>query len=155
MTLILTGITWHLAYRAGSDHATRAAQAASLQVASDQLDRVARLAEQSNKIAIEYAGRRDTVETRYREITREVPRVLDPATSAAYPWPVGAVRLHDAAVLGRRLQEVPDPAGRADGAASEVGAAQGTDVVLENYRRCDLAFERLEALQRWAGGLAK
>jgi hypothetical protein len=98
------------------------------------------------------------VQTSIRYITKtlieKVPVYVSPETDRRFPLPVGLVRVHDAAVLGVDLSSVPDPAGRADDAASGVEASTLAAIVAGNYGACRADQARLSGLQGWVAAQA-
>lgn len=82
-----------------------------------------------------------------RTLIQKVPVYVAPETDRRFPLPVGFVRVHDAAVSG--AEPLPDPAGRADGSASDVAASEAAGVVAANYGDCRADQAKLSALQDW------
>lgn len=136
-------------YQAGWD----ARDVAALRVINEhqqaQLEREREQMQITAEISASFARSLGDLRGDFRRVQKEIPVVLPPDVSDRYPWPVGAVRLHDAAVARVAVSELPDPAGRADDAASEFGAADGISVVLSNYKQCEADRARLRMLQSW------
>lgn len=89
-----------------------------------------------------YVGRVREVRQVIHDIQRETPRYVTPSTDAAYPLPVGFVRLHDAAAAS----VLPGPPGPADAQASGVKASDAAIVIADNYGTCHGAIVQLNAL---------
>ncbi len=100
----------------------------------------------SNDVGAAATAERIRIEYRTRTLIKEVPIYVTAETDARYPLPVGLVRMHDAAALGRDVSDVPDAAGRADGDASDVEASDLAVAVSENYGAC-LAWR--DSVTRW------
>lgn len=93
----------------------------------------------------------ERIRTVFRTVTREVPVHVTPETAARYgALPVGFVRLHDAAAQGLDVSAVPDPAGRPDGAASDVEPDDAIGVVLANYEVAHQCRATVLGWQDWA-----
>jgi hypothetical protein len=144
------------AYKLGSDSgwARREAVALTADLAREEGAHAADLQalQASQQAASEHQLAAERVRTLYRTIEREIPAHVTAETNARFPVPVGFVRVHDAAALGLPVAEVHDPAGRADGAASEVAASEAAGVVVWNYEACADNAERLSAWQAWWRG---
>lgn len=103
----------------------------------------------SMKAATDHARYEREIKAATRTIVQEVTRYVTPETDRLFPVPVGAVRVHDAAALGRPIAEVPDATGRPDGEASAVEASSLIRTVAENYGSCRVDGQRLSDLQDW------
>lgn len=130
---------------------TKAAEQAKVDQAA-----IARFSERSADITSEVTARwANTDQAQHqadRALYREIPHALPPETDARYPQPVGLIRLHDAAALG--VPPVPDPAGRADDAASEVTSSGLGEAFTDNYGAANRCLGTLSALQDWVAGQA-
>jgi len=89
-----------------------------------------------------YVDRVREVRQVIHDIQREAPRYVTPSTDAAYPLPVGFVRLHDAAATS----VLPGPPGPADAQASAVKASDAAGVIADNYGACHEAIVQLNTL---------
>lgn len=89
-----------------------------------------------------YVDRERVVRQVIHDIQREAPRYVTPSTDAAYPLPVGFVRLHDAAAAA----VLPGPPGTADAQASTVKASDAAGVIADNYGTCHDAINQLNTL---------
>lgn len=111
----------------------------------------ARLLEATTKVTADVGAaheqERERIRIVYRTLYREVPRVLTPEVDRDYPLPVGLIRLHDAAAAGAPL--VPDAAGRADDAPSEVAASDLAGAVVDNYETAHQCRATVLAWQAW------
>lgn len=136
-------------YQAGYDARDVEALKVQNKHLADQVERERRSLQITSEISANFARATADIRRDFRSVQKDIPTYVTPETSARYPWPVGAVRLHDAAVARAAVSEFPDPAGRADGDPSDVGAADGISVVLSNYKQCELDRERLRRLQQW------
>jgi len=134
-------------HRAGRQH-EEAKVARQIEKASQRaLQRQEKASQASAKVGAEYEARAVEIRTVYRTITREVPHVVTPEMDRAYPLSVGWVRLHDAGALGLPL--APDPTGRPDDAASEVGSGDAIGTILGNYEVAHLCEAQVLAWQDW------
>lgn len=136
-------------YQAGYDKRDVAAARDENDALRRQLALERRVAQLTADVSAKHAAAQAENRARYTQLKDEVPHVLPPQTSSDYRWPVGAVRLHDAAARGLALSDVSDPAGRPDDAPSDVGAADGIGTVLGNYEACEADRKRLSSLQEW------
>lgn len=89
-----------------------------------------------------FVDRERVVRQVIHDIQREAPRYVTPSTDAAYPLPVGFVRLHDAAAAAA----LPGPPGPADAQASTVKASDAATVIADNYGTCHAIRAQLDAL---------
>jgi hypothetical protein len=89
-----------------------------------------------------YVDRERVVRQVIHTIQRETPRYVTPHTDAAFPLPVGFVRLHDAAAAA----VLPGPPGPADAQASGVTASDAARLIVGNYGTCHDAIAQLNAL---------
>lgn len=105
--------------------------------------------------AVAEAKAQAAIRTLTRTHIKEVPVYVTAETDRRFPLPVGFVRLHDAAALGVDVSAVPDPAGRADGAASTVAPSDAAQTIAGNYGECRAVEERLAQLQTWVADTAK
>jgi hypothetical protein len=92
----------------------------------------------------------ERIRTVTKTIIREIPIYVTPAADAAYPLPVGLLRIHDAAARGVAVPRVPDPSGRADDAPSGVAASAFGAVLAGNLGQCLKDRDRLVRFQGWA-----
>ena len=127
---------------AAMQRAAAAAEAHNRQV-------VAQRAQVSRDAGAAEARAQDRIRIVYRTLREEIPTHVSPETDRRFALPVGLVRLHDAAARGLELSRVPDPAGRADDAASDVRASDLAAAVTGNYGACRADGEQLAALQAW------
>ena len=95
------------------------------------------------------AKAQDRIRTVYRTLRAEIPAHVALETDRRFALPVGLVRLHDAAARGVELSRVPDPAGKPDGAASDVQPSDLAGAFVDNYGACRADGEQLAALQVW------
>ncbi|NII74820.1 hypothetical protein FHW84_003416 [Dyella sp. SG562] len=93
-------------------------------------------------VITQYVDRERVVRQVIHTIQRETPRYVTPRTDAAFPLPVGFVRLHDAAAAA----DLPGPPGAADAQASGVTASDAAVVIAGNYGTCHAIREQLNAL---------
>jgi len=93
-------------------------------------------------VITKYVDRERVVRQVIHTIQRETPRYVTPRTDAAFPLPVGFVRLHDAAAAA----DLPGPPGAADAQASGVTASDAAVVIAGNYGTCHAIREQLNAL---------
>ena len=144
------------AYKLGSDSgwARRDAVALTADLAREKGAHLADLQAQkaSLRAASEHRLAAERIRTVYRTIQQEIPAHVTAETDARFPVPVGFVRVHDAAALRLPVADVHDPAGRADGAASELAASEAARVIAWNYEACADNTERLSAWQAWWRG---
>jgi hypothetical protein len=112
--------------------------------------RIERVTRATQVTMVELARRSTLIREHTATLIREVPAHVDAQSDSRFPMPTGLVRLHDAAALGLELSAVPDPAGRADGEASDVAASALASVIAENYGGCREDQARLVAWQSWA-----
>jgi hypothetical protein len=94
------------------------------------------------RVITQYVDRERVIREVIHDIQREAPRYVSPSTDAAYPLPVGFVRLHDAAATAR----LPGPPEPADAQASTVTASDAATVIASNYGTCQAIREQLIAL---------
>ena len=94
------------------------------------------------QIVTRYVDRERVVRQIIHDIQRETPRYVTPDTDAAFPLPVGFVRLHDAAAAA----DLPGPPGPLDAQASAVTASDAALVIAGNYGTCHAIREQLNAL---------
>lgn len=94
------------------------------------------------RVITQYVDRERVIREVIHDIQREAPRYVTPSIDAAYPLPVGFVRLHDAAAAA----DLPDPPGPADAQASAVTASNAAAVIAGNYGTCHAIREQLNAL---------
>lgn len=127
------------AYLKGREHGREAMLADQLKVAHKT---AVRQAEATERVRIEYRDRVRVVREKGEEVIREVERLV-PAGGCQLPG--GFRLLHDAAARG----SLPEPAGRADGAAAPVEPAAAAETVAGNYLACNETAEQLKALQAW------
>lgn len=118
-----------------------------LQAARTITRTVVRQGEATERVVYRTVEAQERVRTVTRTIIRDIPHVLPVETDRSFPLPVGLIRLHDAAALG--TNPVPDPAGRADDAASPVAASDLANAFADNYGACRLNSEQLVGLQSW------
>jgi len=93
-------------------------------------------------IITRYVDRERVIRQVIHDIQREAPRYVTSGTDAAFPLPVGFVRLHDAAAAA----DLPGPPGAADAQASGVTASDAAVVIAGNYGTCHAIREQLNAL---------
>lgn len=89
-----------------------------------------------------YVDRERVVREVIHDIQREAPKYVTPSTDAAFPLPVGFVRLHDAAAAA----VLPGPPGATDAQASPVAASYAATVIAGNYGICHETSEQLNTL---------
>ena len=146
------------AYKLGSDSGWARREAVSLtaDLAREKGAHAADLQafQASQEAASEHQLAADRIRTLYRTVEREIPAHVTPETDARFPLPVGFVRVHDAAALGLPVADVHDPAGRADGAASELAASEAARVITWNYEACAHNAEQVRGWQAWWRGQA-
>jgi len=94
------------------------------------------------RVLTKYVDRERVVRQVIHDIQRETPRYVTPSTDAAFPLPVGFVRLHDAAAAA----DLPGPPGPADAQASGVTASDAASVIAGNYGTCHAIRDQLNAL---------
>ncbi len=144
------------AYKLGSDSgwARRDAVALSSDLAREKGAHLADLqaVEASQAADRDHQAAAEGIHTVYRTIEREIPTHVTAEADAHFPLPVGFVRVHDAAALGLPLADLPGPAGRPDGAASELAASEAARTIAWNYEACAENSERLRAWQAWWRG---
>lgn len=98
-------------------------------------------------IAAHQAAVRTEIQWRTRILIEKAPDYVTPKADARCVVPVGFVRLHDAAAAGQ--DPVPDPAARADDAASGVALSAVGATVAGNYGGCRENAAKLTDLQAW------
>jgi len=137
LALAAAALTWqhHRLTRLGQDLAS----AQTLTVVAGFEARAARADIQT---ITRYVDRVREVRQVIHDIQRETPRYVTPSTDAAYPLPVGFVRLHDAAAAAH----LPGPPGPADAQASGVKASDAALVIADNYGTCLDVIAQLNAL---------
>ncbi len=144
------------AYKLGSDSgwARRDAAALGADLAREKGAHLADLqaVEASQAVDREHEAAAQSIRTVYRTIEREIPAHVSVETDGRFPLPVGFVRVHDAAALGVPVADLLDPAGRPDGAASELAASEAARTIAWNYEACADNSERLRAWQAWWNG---
>lgn len=106
-----------------------------------------RQAQATVKVVTEYVDRVRIVREKGDTIIKEVPVYVPIQADVACTINRGFVRLHDAAAAG----ELPEPAGDADAAASDIALSAVAGTVAANYRSCHENAEQLRALQAWVG----
>ena len=94
------------------------------------------------RVLTKYVDRERLIRQVIHDIQREAPRYVTPSINAAFPLPVGFVRLHDAAAAAI----LPGPPGAADAQASTVTASGAAVVIAGNYGTCHAIREQLNAL---------
>jgi len=94
------------------------------------------------RVITKYVNRERVVRQVIHTIQRETPRYVTPRTDAAFPLPVGFVRLHDAAAAA----DLPGPPGPADAQASGVTTSDAAIVIAGNYGTCHTIRDQLNAL---------
>lgn len=144
------------AFLVGKSAGVAETEAAGLKVTL-KLERAGRAADlaalqASLQVGQALAARTAEIRTVHPQIRLEVPRLVTPETDARYPLPVGFVRLHDASAAGVPPARVPDPAGRADDAASGIAASEAATVIDLNYEACRDHAARLIGWQSWWRG---
>lgn len=72
---------------------------------------------------------------------------VSPKIDAAFPLPVGLVRLHDVAASG--MSYLPDTSGQPNDTASAVTASTLGAAIASNYGQCRAEAVQLTALQKW------
>lgn len=112
-------------------------EASSAAVAKQTLDTY-RAGQESGKAM---AGIREFTRT----IQEKVPVYVTPETDAAYPVPVGWVRVHDDAATGK----LSAPSAEPYDAPSGIAASRTASVVAENYGICRENARQLTDLQAW------
>ena len=126
---------------AAAHKAQLAAVAAALKLGREQ-------ATTSDRIATAAAEAQVEIRTVTRTLIKEVPVHVTPDDDRRCVVPVGFVRIHDAAAAG--IRPVPDPAGRADDAASGLALSAVAGTVVENYAgTCAANARQLSDLQAW------
>jgi hypothetical protein len=148
--LALVGSGYALGHRSARLEAQGEAWQAEALLNRRAIDRIERATAATQLIAEASAARAAQIRTFTTTLVREVPVHVDAETDARFPMPVGLVRVHDAAALGRPVSAIPDPAGRPDGEASDVVASTLASVVALNYGTCREDQTRLSAWQAWA-----
>lgn len=131
--------------------AQRDALQAQLDAATAQAARIGKAqAEAGRALAKDQARRQAQIRWREKIILQEVPVYVSADADARYPVPWGVVRVLDAAALGVRPSELPNPAGEPDDAASSVAASDLAAGVSANYVGvCEANAEQLRGLQAW------
>ena len=94
------------------------------------------------RLITKYVDRERVIRQVIHDIQREAPRYVTSGTDAAFPLPLGFVRLHDAAAAA----VLPGPPGPADAQASGVAASDAAVVIAGNYGTCHAIREQLNAL---------
>jgi len=131
----------------------KAAQEAREAVARKRVAKVeAKSAEISTKTGEKLAAKKVEIRTITQTLIKEVPYAV-PQDPTRGSWPIGLVRLHDAAVLG--MPGLSDPAGRADAAPSGVTDAVAAPVLIANAEACRINAETVIAWRRWADDQAE
>jgi hypothetical protein len=102
-------------------------------------------AEATVKVVTRYVDRVRVVREKDDAIIKEVPVYVPVQADAACRINRGFVRLHDAAAAN----DLPEPAGDADAAASGIALSAVAATVTDNYRICHENAEQLRALQGW------
>jgi len=135
----IVGSLWYQAHRI----TTLNGQLSTAQQAQGILaDRLA-TSERAVTVVTQYVDRVQVVHEKGATITREIPIYVTPQTDAAFPLPVGFVRVHDAAAQGVPLGG-PGPT---DAQASGIKASLAASVVADNYTNCLAITAQLTALQ--------
>jgi hypothetical protein len=105
------------------------------------------------KIAHRFEARARAEEARRRaidlELKKEIRDAIPASVDLAYRLPLGFVRVHDAAALGRDLSGVPRSAGQPDDAAARIATSDAAAVIAANYGDCRADAAQLDALQAW------
>src|SRR5690606_18513603 len=123
-------------HRAGQAAEAAKAWRAEALASRAAVGRIERSVATSIQISTDLAAKARDLESHTTTLVREVPILVPPEVDARFPVPVGVVRMHDAAATGADLSAVPDAAGRADGAPSDVVASELASVIAENYGTC-------------------
>lgn len=111
---------------------------------------VIRRAEAGERVVTRYVAGAARIRTVTHTIVQEVPHVVTVEVDRAYGGlPVGLVRLYNASGRGVLLSSVPDPAGRADDAASGLLPSAFAAVAADNNGAANACREQLSALQDW------
>lgn len=106
----------------------------------------------ADKVGGEQAKAQAKIETERRYILERVPIYVRPEDDAAYPVPLGFVRLHDAAARGD-VSALAGASGDADRAPSGVALSHVGTVVADNYQTCRGWRERAEGWERFYAGV--
>lgn len=102
----------------------------------------------TERVVYRYITRQAAAREVTRTVLQEVPHVVTVEVDRSFgSVPVGFVRLFDAGAAG--VPSVPDPAGRADDAASGVALSAVLSTAIENDGICHLNAGQLVALQEW------
>lgn len=100
-------------------------------------------------VATQQQAVQDRIVYQTRTLIKEVPIAITPQIDHDFRLPVGLIRVHDAAVLGRDLSQIPLAAGESDGDASAVTPSAAGTILAENAGSCRAAYATLANLQDW------